>query len=204
MQKKLWTLAAILVPLGLLSWALLDPDEPAFAPVGARDGVELRRYEPFWVAETEVSADFAGVSDAAWPRLVGYVTGKNQTGRKVPMRAPVRQQPIGELPAAGADGDWRVQFVMPWEYLPSMLPPPGEPTVALKPVPAHLAAVRRYRGGWGEARFRREAAALADAVAAAGLVPIGAPVFARYNAVFVPGLLRRNEVLIEVRDPAGG
>jgi hypothetical protein len=35
-------------------------------------------------------------------------------------------------------------------------------------------------------------------VARAGLEVVGEPVFARYNAPFVPGFMRRNEVLLGV------
>jgi hypothetical protein len=44
---------------------------------------------------------------------------------------------------------------------------------------------------------------LLDALQANGLVAVSNPVFARYNAPFVPGFLRRNEVMIEVREPGG-
>lgn len=197
MQKKLLILLGILLPLGLIAWALTSPDEPAFTPLKHPSGLELRTYQPYMVAETQVAAAFEGVSDAAYPPLVSYVTGRNGTGRKVPMRAPVRQQQI-----PGDEGLWRVQFVMPWEYLASMLPPPGDASVTLMQVPAQVLAVRRYRGGWGEARWREEEAALLAAIEAAGLDPIGAPIFARYNPSFVPGFLRRNEVMIEVSLPA--
>lgn len=195
MQKKLLVLIGILLPLGLIVWSLLVPEEPRYTPLPKQGGVVLREYAPFMVAETAVTAPFEGIREAAFPALVDYVTGRNAAGRKVPMRAPVRSQAIAE------PDHWRVQFVMPWEYPASMLPPPGNPAVTLKPVYKQVVAVRRYGGGWGEARYRKQEAALRKAVAEAGLEAVGTPIFARYNAPFVPGFLRRNEVQIEVRDP---
>ena len=89
---------------------------------------------------------------------------------------------------------------MPREYPLSYLPTPADERVSLQRLPARLLAVRRYRGGWGEARYREQEAALLEALAARGATIIGAPIFARYNAPFVPGFLRRNEVLVEVAD----
>jgi len=43
-------------------------------------------------------------------------------------------------------------------------------------------------------------ATLRDAAQRAGFALIGEPIYARYNAPFVPWFLRRNEVLFEVRE----
>jgi hypothetical protein len=90
---------------------------------------------------------------------------------------------------------------MPKEYQLSMVPKPRDDEVVVHQVPARTLAVRRYRGNWSEQRYRDNEGALVAAVEAAGLEPIGAPIFARYNAPFVPGFMRRNEVLLEVQQP---
>lgn len=201
MTKNRLILIAMLVPLGLIVWALLSPAEPQFEVIGEQDGFELRRYPPFMVAETRVDGDFAAASRVGYPPLVAYVQGHNDGGRHIPMLAPAMQQHAAAGNHPTGTGEWLVRFVMPKEYLPSMLPRPADQKVQLVAVPARLMAARRYAGGWGEERFRTKAAELAAGLDAARMTPIGAPVFARYNPPFVPGLLRRNEVLIEVEDP---
>jgi hypothetical protein len=193
-KLKYWILAGMLLPLVLLALALIRPNGPDYAVLERGDGFELRRYAPLRVAETRVDGAFGDADDAAYPRLLDYIRGRNATGRKVPMLAPVMQQPTE---VDGNDG-WLVQFVMPMEYPLGMLPPPADATVRLRPLPERLVAARRYGGGWGEARWREQARALLQAVGRAGLVPVGEAVFARYNAPFVPGFLRRNEVLVTV------
>jgi hypothetical protein len=141
-----------------------------------------------------VDGDFEGATAKAFERLVGYVQGDNRGGRNLPMMAPVKQQPA----PAGADGEWLFQFVMPKEYPTSYLPQPADARVSLATVPGRLMAVQRYSGGWGEARYRAHEAALLKALDEAGLSVVGEPIFARYNAAFVPWFLRRNEVLVEV------
>jgi hypothetical protein len=210
MKMKLLIAAVMLIPVIMFALALLSLDEPDYTLVEEHDGFELRRYAPLIVAETEVEVPFDTATEAASPLLVDYVQRGNQGERNLPMLAPVRLQLAADAPGnatgdvgAGGDGPWRYQFAMPKEYRMSMLPRPTETRVTLRQLPAQLIAARRYNGDWSEERYREQEAALLDAVEAKGLVPISNPVFARYNAAFVPGFLRRNEVMIEVREPGG-
>lgn len=194
-KRKILILIAILIPVTLFAIALISPDEPVFEVVSETDDYELRAYPAFIVAETRVKADFDQAGGDAFRILVDYIQGNNVGGRNLPMTAPVIQQEQGAQ-------DWLFQFVMAKEYLMPMLPRPLDERVALEQEPARLIAARRYGGGWDQSRYRENEQALLDALAEDGLTPIGAPLFARYNAPFVPGFLRRNEVLAVVEPPA--
>lgn len=190
-----WLIAGMLLPLVLLVLALLNPDAPDYEVIQRDDGFELREYAPMRVAETRVQADFDAVDDAAYPRLLDYVRGRNALGRKVPMLAPTMLQRVAE-----DDNGWLMRFVMAKEYPMYMLPPPGTEAVKLRQLPTERIAARRFGGGWAQARWEARADELLRAVERAGLKPVGEPVFARYNAPFVPGFLRRNEVLLSVEN----
>jgi hypothetical protein len=194
MKRKTLIGIATLIPLVMVAIALLSLPEPDFETIEDAQGYELRRYAPFNVAQTQVEGAFDKATKPAFERLVGYVQGGNGGGRNLPMMAPVTQQAVGD----GDTVEWLFQFVMPKEYPRSYLPPPVDERVSVQTVPGRLVAARRYRGSWNETRYRRHEAELLEAVSDAGLTVIGAPIFARYNAPFVPGFLRRNEVLIEV------
>ena len=201
MKRKTLIAIAALIPLVLIAIALLALPEPDFEVVAKEKGFELRRYQPFNVAQVQVSAEFEDASAQAFEPLVGYIQGGNRGHRNLPMMAPVNQQLLeGSASTQGSLSDWVVQFVMPKEYPMSYLPAPADERVSLEQVPARLMAARRYRGGWGEARYREQEAALLEALAAEGRSVIGEPIFARYNAPFVPVFLRRNEVQVEVAD----
>ncbi|MEA3643923.1 MAG: heme-binding protein, partial [Lamprobacter sp.] len=63
-----------------------------------------------------------------------------------------------------------------------------------------LMAVLKYSGGWGESNYQSHEVQLLDAVRAAGLTPLGNPIYARYNSPFSLPFLRRNEVMVEVAE----
>ncbi|MEA3642493.1 MAG: heme-binding protein, partial [Lamprobacter sp.] len=64
-----------------------------------------------------------------------------------------------------------------------------------------LMTVLQYSGGWGESNYRSHEEQLLKAVSAAGLTPLGKPLYARYNSPFSLPFLRRNEVMVEVAEP---
>jgi hypothetical protein len=178
-------------------------EEAPYTVVKEYPGFELRRYPSLLVAETEVSGDFDGVGDRAFRTLAGFIFGKNRTGESIPMTAPVDQRPNTPVGAATApspaSGTYVFTFVMPQRFSAATLPAPNDPRIEVRTEPAKLMAARRYSGRWTLTSYRAEESALLAAVRNAGLSPTGPPVYARYNAPFVPWFMRRNEVLVAVK-----
>ncbi|EIC23817.1 SOUL family heme-binding protein [Thiorhodovibrio frisius] len=191
-------------------------EEPAYTLVREGPDFELRRYAPQLLAETEVSGDFDDVGGDAFRRLADYIFGNNQAAEKIAMTAPVSQAPVAPEAKGGgtripmtapvkqqaddaATGTYRISFVMPSRFTLETIPRPTDPRIELRQEPERLMAVLRYSGGWGESRYRAHERKLLEAVRAAGLTPIGTPVYARYNSPFSLPFLRRNEVMVEIK-----
>ena len=200
----------------LLSLAMLWPgdlslayEEPAYRVIKTYPAFELRQYDAYVVAETQVAGAFDDVGSQAFRRLFSYISAEQRPQGKIAMTTPVIQQPIAADENPGDDGSaqaetgisYRFAFVMPAEYTLDDLPKPDNLTIQLSSIPARLMAARRYSGTWSEERYRKNQQQLLEAVQAAGLKTLGTPIFARYNAPFSLWFLRRNEVLIEVAAP---
>ena len=174
-----------------------------------QDGrLELRRIEPHVVAETFVEGDFDSVGSAGFRRLVAYIGGANRTQAKISMTAPVVQEPdsqkISMTAPVGQEkvGDrYRITFVMPSEYTLESLPEPTDTRIQLRAEGARTVAAIRYRGFWSRSRYDDHEQKLREWMRGRGLEPVGEPVWARYDPPFMPWFLRRNEILIEVREP---
>ncbi len=184
-------------------------EEPDYVVIKEYPAFELRQYQAYVVAETQVAGAFEDVGSQAFRRLFGYISEDQRPEGKIAMTTPVLQQPFaaGEnpgddgSPAADAGSRYRFAFVMPAGYTLDDLPKPDKATIQLRSIPARLMAARRYSGTWSEQRYRKNQDQLLEAVQAAGLKTLGTPIFARYNAPFSLWFLRRNEVLIEVAAP---
>lgn len=181
-------LCLLLLGTGLTS--AMATEEPAYQ-VLERDGAfELRSYGAILVAETQVESSFGDAGNAAFRRLFRYISGGNQGERKIAMTAPVMQE--------SATNGFRVAFVMPATLTPATVPQPSESQVRIREIPAQTMAVLRYSGRWTEKLYREHEAQLLGMLASRGLVATAAPVYSRYNAPFVPWLMRRNEVMVAV------
>jgi len=184
-------------------------EEPAYSVIKTYPAFELRQYDAYVVAETQVAGAFDDVGSQAFRRLFRYISADQRPQGKIAMTTPVIQQPMaagektGDEGATPADTDtrYRFAFVMPDEYTLDDLPKPDNVNIQLNSIPARLMAARRYSGTWSEERYRKNQQQLLEAVLAAGLKTLGTPIFARYNAPFSLWFLRRNEVLIEVAAP---
>jgi SOUL heme-binding protein len=163
-----------------------------YVVVSQHDGFEIRRYPEHLLVEVDVGGDFFEAGNRGFRPLIGYISGNNDGQRTIAMTAPVIQAPAGE--------QYTVSFVLPEGMDAAAAPIPTTTGVRTRVVPAGRVAARRFSGGADEARFAANADRLVAEVERAGLPIVGAPYFARYDAPWKPGFLRRNEALVRLAD----
>jgi SOUL heme-binding protein len=166
-------------------------EQQSYQVISKYPGFELRRYPAHVVAEVAMSGEFERAGNAGFGPLVSYISGRNQSGQKIAMTAPVVQETV--QPDAHL-----VAFVMPADATVDDLPQPATDRVRVHEVAESLAAVATYSGRWTEASYLRHVKELRDAVDAAGLTVNGRPRYARFDPPWKPPFLRRNEVVIPV------
>jgi hypothetical protein len=170
-------------------------EQQVYSVVERRRGYELRRYPAHVEADVEMVGSFERAGNAGFGPLVSYISGRNRSGSKVAMTAPVIQAPT-EDPTRH-----RIAFVMPKGATLDTLPAPVTPGVELHEVPEAWAAVATFSGRWTESSYQRNVAALVSALARDGIQQIGPPRYARFDPPWKPWMLRRNEVVVPVAAP---
>jgi hypothetical protein len=187
-------------------------EEPEYEVLASTDDYEVRRYDAYIIAETDVEGTYKTAGNKAFRILAGYIFGDNQASEKMAMTAPVGSRPaddgvkmkmtapVTSTPGNEDTGLYTYSFVMEKKYSLETLPLPNDPRVRLRVVPERTVAVHRYSGTWSEDNYLKHERLLLDALADDGVSTRGAPISARYNAPFTPWFMRRNEVMIEVGD----
>ncbi|WP_299321455.1 heme-binding protein [Parasphingopyxis sp.] len=151
----------------------------------------LRAYPAMMVAETIQDGQRETALGNGFRLLADYIFARSRPGPKIAMTSPV-------LSDRARDGEgWRTRFVMPRKLRKTELPDPA-PGVTLEEQPARKIAAIRFSGSADDAMLAENEAALREWMAANSLEPAGDAEYAFYNSPFIPGPLRRNEVLIPV------
>jgi hypothetical protein len=185
-----------LVAAGLIapSRARARAEQPAYDLLERLEsGVVIRHYGPRLAARTPMAQDDDG---PAFRRLAAFIFGGNRgkagAGEDIGMTSPVEVGPVG----LGVDGTMR--FFMPARFTADSLPQPDDARVTIEQLPAQTLAVLRFAGsGRGEAAAKWRARLL-DALASSTWRPKGEAMMFFYDAPWVPGPLRRNEIVVEV------
>lgn len=153
-------------------------------------GVEIRSYPEHQVISVDVNAGLSEAGNLGFRPLVSYISGYNLLGQKIAMTAPVIQAPE-------SSEQHRISFVLP-DTAGASWPEPADPRVRLESKPHSLVAALGFRGYWRETHVMEQQQKLLAALEGSGYSPVGEPYFARYNPPSVPGMFRRNEVLVAV------
>ena len=192
-----------LATMPLFSHAIEEPDHEVVRSLG---NVELRQYAPYVVAEVVLDVPPEEAGRQAFPILAGSIFGKNRSGTKFEMTAPVtqtaapvRMEMTAPVTQSAVAGGIRVQFVLPKGVTLETAPEPTDPRVQLRLVPAARWAVIRYSGRWTPSNDLEHLDELKAALQAAGVATQGEPVLARYDPPFKPWFLRRNEIWLALR-----
>lgn len=194
----------------IFTGATMATEEPKFTILEKEPPFEVRAYAPMIVAEVQVEGDLDGASSQGFKLIAAYIFGQNQVSEKIAMTAPVTVEdqvpknakiamtaPVGIESSAGK---WTVSFVMPAEYTMDTIPKPINSQVQLRQIPALKKAVISFSGFYNAQKIAEKTLELEQWMKARNLQSNGSPNFARYNPPWTLPFMRRNEVMITLRD----
>ena len=185
-------------------------EEPQFAVLEKTPPFELRSYAPMILAEVKVEGNLDEASSQGFRLIAAYIFGQNQVSEKIAMTSPVVVE--GQAPKSAkiamtspvtiesSAGQWTISFVMPAEYTMESLPKPLNSKVQLRQIPAVKRAVIGFTGFYNENKVAERTLELEEWMKTKNLQAASAPKFARYNPPWTLPFMRRNEVMIDVRD----
>jgi hypothetical protein len=159
--------------------------------------VEIREYPTILMARVDGLPD-----EYAFRILFNFIGGHNRAHKEVAMTTPVISTgPTYERIAMTTPviSDRRsFSLVMPSEYSVSTIPEPLDERVSIIEVRGRRLGVLKFSGRIYDDSVKRRERELIDTLASNGIGTMGEPFLMRYNGPFTPGLLRRNEVAVEV------
>ena len=178
-----------LVGLGLAGWQLkrLFTPEPKHSVEPRQNDLEIRRYAPVRIAETNVDASWEDALDEGFHRLASFIFGGNAQKQHIAMTAPVTAMRHAEGYALGF---WMPEGVD--------LPHPDDARILIRPLPSRRVAVLRFNGRYDDEAVEDKKRELVELVEKSGLIPRGDAIFAGYDPPWTVPLLRRNEVWVEI------
>lgn len=148
-------------PIGLFLGIIGSPsamatEEPRYEVILSEGDMELRRYAPMLIAETEVEGSMDEASNKGFRLIADYIFGNNQSSdaeqrakiamtapvtvepqsSKIAMTAPVTVEPQSAETDMKAARRWRIHFVMPSQYTLETIPKPSNSLVQLREIPS--------------------------------------------------------------------
>jgi hypothetical protein len=190
--------------------ASMATEEPKYSVLEKEPPFEVRAYAPMIVAEVQVDGDLDDASSQGFRLIAAYIFGQNQVSEKIAMTAPVmvedqkqKSAKIAMTAPVGIEsnaGKWTVSFVMPAEYTMETIPKPINPQVQLRQIPGVKKAVVSFSGFYNQQKVAEKTLELEQWMKTRNLEGAGAPNFSRYNPPWTLPFMRRNEVMINLRD----
>ena len=209
-MKKKWTMITSIIALILIVGVLAGPvmsnvEKPDYEVIQSVQNIEIRQYEPMIIAEVEVDGKREDAIGDGFRLLADYIFGNNtvqqvismtapvqqKENQKIAMTAPVQQQSMGK--------SWRMSLVMPSKYRLDSLPVPNNNRVRLKEILTKKFVVIEFSGTNSNENVTKHENQLMNYIEANQINIIGSPKYAFYNAPWTLPFLRRNEVMIEIK-----
>ncbi len=153
------------------------------------DAMEIRTYKGFNVAEVEKTRKNG--MDSGFNNIFRYISGDNESSQKISMTSPV----LSEM----EEDSIKTSFVMPRVFSFEDLPKPMDDAVTIRHVPEGIYCAIRFTGSWKQEKFLNMSGHLKLWIESKGYIIVSNAIVARYNPPLTPPLMRRNEILYEVR-----
>ena len=189
----------VVVGLGLISvlgWNMTARAayETAQYEVIEKDGnIEIRQYPDLMLASVDTGEESQG-RDGSFMKLFRYISGANIAEQKIAMTTPV----FMEDEHARSQG--KMGFVLPQDVAAAGIPAPEATDVKIRKRSGGRFAVIRFAGKLNSVTAREKEAELRKWLDTKGIIGEEFAESAGYDAPFTPGPLRRNEVLIRLKE----
>jgi hypothetical protein len=159
-----------------------------------RDGVfALRAYAPMILAEVQAAGPHGKALMDGKRLLDAYLEGANDQGAALQRLVPITLQPADDR----LDGQsWLVRIILPPVEALHQVPRPKDERISIFRVPVARAAVCRFGGRANGRAMQAQAIRLRAWMKKNDLAEAAPPTFAFYDPTWLPGIFRRNEVLI--------
>ncbi|MGZ4864260.1 MAG: SOUL family heme-binding protein [Halobacteriota archaeon] len=187
-------------------------ESPSYNVEKKEDSFEIRAYASYIIAQVDVESDFDAALRTGFEILAHYIFGGNKKRESISMTAPVSEEipmmapvtsekismtaPVTEEQTAG--GAYRVSFAMPSKFTLETLPEPQDPRITFKVVEGRRTAAIRFPGCVHGKLATQKIEELREWLSRNGITPKSNFVVALYNPPFIPGIFRRNEIIVDI------
>lgn len=194
---------ALVVLLATYGFILMHTEQPTYRVVSSDGDFEVRKYDPFIVAEVKMQGDRKQVLAQGFKMLANYISGNNISGYKIAMTAPVIQQKddqmhIRIIAKKLQKHSWIICFVMPSAYKLSVLPKPCNKRIVLETLPNRAFVVIRFSGRATNKRISEYEKQLLAYVAKMHFATLSTPIYAFYSQPWIPPIAKHNEIMIAI------
>ena len=146
---------------------------------------EIRFYPERLVVETKNN-----LNSSAFKKLFNYISGTNNTSKKIEMTIPVTQ--------IKKDNTNFMQFILPSKFNKKTIPIPLNSDVEISIIEEGYFAVIKYSGRSSDKNFTKYSKTLQEKLLEDKILIKGLPIKATYNGPFTLPLLRRNEAMFNI------
>ena len=166
-------------------------EQASYTVITKEGPFEIRRYEKLIVA-ISAETDLRGYS--GFNEAFNYISGANSQRKKITMTSPV----INDL----SKEHFTTAFVMPKEYQIEDLPTPASQSLNIKEISERIVAAITFSGNISATKIEEKKIELLKWLSLKGYEEINSLELARYNPPFIPGFMKRNDLIIEIRESA--
>jgi hypothetical protein len=194
-------------------------ESPSYNVEKKEDSFEIRAYSSYIIAQVDVESDFDSALRNGFEILAHYIFGGNRKKESIPMTAPVSEEKVSgseEIPMMApvtsekismtapvteeqaGERAHRISFAMPSSFTLETLPEPLDTRITFKAVESRRTAAIRFSGRVHEKLAIQKTEELRGWLTRNGIVPKSNFVVALYNPPFIPGIFRRNEIIVDI------
>ena len=157
-----------------------------YETIDVNEVYEIRKYSDRLVVETETSNQ-----NSNFRKLFNYISGSNEENQEIKMTAPVTQ--------IEKNGNMTMQFYLPSKFDENNVPSPTNSDVKVLNMKGGYFAAITYSGRASDKNFIKHKEILENQLKKDNITILSPAIRATYNSPFTLPMLRRNEVMFEIK-----